>query len=235
MPASRCGDRVPALWMVALAALLLCGPSVHAESEAGKEGPVVRLSGTIGLLTSLADRVEDTANYEASPLDGVDLDADPSIGFNGEVGYRVRPWISVSAHVEYLADISVSPGDSNRSSPQSGSTVLKGESWALTADARLFPLSGTVQPFLVVGAGWLWAHTDDEPVVQTSTGDDPMLEPIDSGIGNRNGFVARAGGGVDLYLGDSFFLTAEVTYVVPVDRVQDFDYVSVAWGFGYQF
>jgi hypothetical protein len=216
-------------------AILLWGTLGHAESDAGGTGPELRLSGTVGILTSLSDEIEDSSGYKASPFNGVDLDADPSIGFNAEAGYRILPWLSIAAHVEYLAEISVSPGDSGRASPQSGSEVLTGETWALTADARLFPLTGRLQPFLVVGAGWLWVNTNDEPVVQTSTGNDPMLEPIDTDLGSRNGFVARAGGGIDIYLTDAFFLTTQVTYVIPVDRVQDFDYVSVAWGFGYQF
>ena len=226
--------RKAATWIALLWALLLGASAGRAESDPGATGPELRLSGTVGVLTSLADRVEDTSNFKASALAGVDLDSEPSIGFNAEGGYRIHPWVSIAAHVEHLPEISISTGN-RRAGPQAGSGVLKGESWALTADARLFPLTGRVQPFLVLGAGWLWVHTDDERVVQTSAGEDPMLEPIDSGLGNRDGFVARAGGGVDLYLTDAFFLSAQVTYVVPVDRVQDFDYVSVAWGFGYQF
>lgn len=222
-------------WLALLIALLLWSSGALAESDGGATGPELRLSGTVGIFTELADRVEDTSNYRASPLRGVSLDSEPSVGFNAEVGYRIRRWVSVAAHVEYLPRISVSPGDSGQASPQSGSEVLTGDSWALTADARLFPFEGRVQPFLVLGAGWLWVDTQDERVVQTSTGDDPMLEAIDSGLGRRNGFAARAGAGIDLYFGEAFFLTAQVTYLVPVDRVQDFDYVSVGWGFGYQF
>ena len=221
-------------WLGALVAFV-CATAGHAE-EANDVGPEVRLAGTIGILIGLPDRVEDSPDYETSPLAGVSLDADPSIGFNAELGYRMLPWFSVAVHVEHLAEISVGPGDSNRGSPQSGSEVLSGESWALTADARVYPWQNErLKPFAVAGVGWLLVDTNNEPVVQTSTGEDPMLEPIDSGIGSPNGFVARVGGGVDIHLTESFFLTTQATYVVPVDDVEDFDYVSVAWGFGYRF
>jgi hypothetical protein len=96
-------------------------------------------------------------------------------------------------------------------------------------------MTGRFQPFAVLGAGWLWADTDDEPVVRTGTGTDPVLRPIPSGIGSPDGFVARAGAGLDAYLSESFFLTFQATYMVPVGDVRDFDYVSIAWGLGYRF
>lgn len=198
-------------------------------------GLELRLAGTVGVLTNLAGRVEESPDYQTSQLADLDVQSDPSIGFNAEVGWRFHPHLSVAAHVEHLAEISVSVENGGRAGPESGDGVLTGSAWALTGDARAYAMTGRFQPFAVLGAGWLWADTDDEPVVRTGTGTDPVLRPIPSGIGSPDGFVARAGAGLDAYLSESFFLTFQATYMVPVGDVRDFDYVSIAWGLGYRF
>ena len=211
------------------------GAAVEESSSPDRTGLELRLAGTVGVLTNLADRVEESPDYQTSALAGIGLKSEPSIGFNAEVGWRFHPNFSISAHVEHLAELDVSLKDGGRASAEAGNAVLSGESWALTSDARIYLRTGTVQPFLVLGAGWMWADTDDEPILRTGTGTDPILRPIPTGIGTRNGFVARSGGGLDVYLGESFFLTAQATYMVPVGRIRDFDYVSIAWGLGYLF
>ncbi|HPG27034.1 MAG TPA: hypothetical protein PLW10_15460 [Myxococcota bacterium] len=219
----------------------LLGPTAIARAEdpprTAAPGLEVRLSGTVGVLTNLADRFEDAPAYSTSPLAGVDLEDVPAIGFNAELGYRIHPFVSFAAHVEHLAEISVSVENGGRAggAGQAGDAVLSGESWTLTGDLRAYVLTGVVQPYAVLGAGWMWADTDDEPVVRTGTDPEPALRPISSGIGSRQGFAARAGAGLDVYLNDAFFLNAQATYVVPVGRIRDFDYVSIAWGIGYRF
>ncbi len=230
----------PGMLVLVFLATAGIGSAAYAQEVAEREGSSstgveLRLAGTVGILTNLAGRVEVSPDYESSELASIDLKADPSIGFNVELGYRLHPRASFAAHVEHLAEISSSLENGGRAGAQAGDAVLSGSAWALTGDARVYALVGTVQPFVVLGGGWMWADTDDEPVVQTSTGEDPELRPIPSGIGSRSGFVARGGAGLDVYLGESFFLTAQATYMVPVGRVRDFDYVSVAWGLGYLF
>ena len=242
----RCAFRITnsARWTAVLVASLVLCPAAARDSRAEELPPAstrgfeARLSGSVGIFTELASRVEGSENYGASPLAGVGLEDQPSLGFNAELAYRVHPHVSVSAHAEYLSDLSVEVGEGLRAGPEAGNRLLSGETWTLTGDVRLFPLtSGTFQPFLVVGAGWMWAETADDPVVRSAAPafEDPELIPIDSGIGDRNAFVARAGGGVDVLFTDSFFVTAQASYVFATGRLADFDYVSVAWGFGYRF
>lgn len=230
-------------WVVASGAPALAR---EASAEAGGEaqaaastfvpGFEMRLSGTAGILTNLASSIEENPAYRASSVADVDLTSDPAIGFNLELGWRFHPRLSASLHVEHLADFSVDFESGRRGAAESGNAVLTGESWALGADARLFLMTGAIQPFVTLGAGWIWIETDDEPSVRTGiVAGGAVLGPIDTGIGGRQGFAARGGGGVDFYLSEAFFLTTQVSLVVPVGRARDFDYVSVAWGFGYRF
>jgi opacity protein-like surface antigen len=222
-------------WMLVLSVVLWCG-TAGADEDAFKAGPELRLSGTIGILTTLAESVEETSGYRASVIADSDLTAEPAVGFNLGLGWRFQQRLSASLRAEHLADFSVDLENGRRGAAEAGNSVLTGESWALTADARVYLLTGAIQPFLTAGAGWMWVETDDENSIRAGVSDGMVvLGTVDTGIGARNGFVSRVGGGVDFYLSDAFFLSAEATVVVPVGRVRDFDYVSVAWGFGYRF
>jgi opacity protein-like surface antigen len=53
---------------------------------------------------------------------------------------------------------------------------------------------------------------------------------------NEESFVARVGGGVDMYFNEQFGLLAEVLYNMPTDHpIDDGKYLSLGWGLFYRF
>lgn len=216
----------------------LCGEG-FAEDGARRSGTFeIRLAGAIGVFTNLAEAVEDTQAFRDSEISDFDLEMEPSVGFNAELGWRVHPRLTVAAHLEFMDDLSVNVERGRRASPEANNGLLTGDTLALTGDLRIHLLTETtIRPFVVLGAGWLWVNTDDEPAVRVSGifARETELGPLDTGIGARDGFVARGGGGIDIHMSDAFFLTTQASYMVPVGRVRDFDYLSITWGFGYCF
>lgn len=55
------------------------------------------------------------------------------------------------------------------------------------------------------------------------------------GDSGESGFAARFGGGIDIYITRNFYGALDASYVLPTGDVDDFDMVSIGWGFGYRF
>ncbi|MGH0033650.1 MAG: outer membrane beta-barrel protein [Myxococcota bacterium] len=86
-------------------------------------------------------------------------------------------------------------------------------SWAATAAARGYVLTGRIQPYGILGAG--------------------VIEVREMGGGSSTsdmGFVARGGFGVDYYLTRDLALSLSATYSRPVGDPDDYDFVTLSWG-----
>jgi hypothetical protein len=100
--------------------------------------------------------------------------------------------------------------------------------WALTLDGKLYPLAGLeqklpalarrFQPFATVGFGYLEVD-------------------VPSGVDSDDwDFVARFGGGLDVYVTRNIAISVDATYVLPVtEDLEDLDYLSVGWGVLFRF
>jgi OOP family OmpA-OmpF porin len=84
-----------------------------------------------------------------------------------------------------------------------------------TVNGKAFLLTGRFQPFATIGIGGLGVRGDGD------SGD--------------SGFAARFGGGLDVYITRNFYAAIDAGYVLPTGDVDDFDLVSIGWGFGYRF
>jgi opacity protein-like surface antigen len=84
-----------------------------------------------------------------------------------------------------------------------------------TVNGKAFLLTGRFQPFAMIGIGGLGVHGEGD------SGD--------------SGFAARFGGGLDVYITRNFYGAIDASYVLPTGDVDDFDLVSIGWGFGYRF
>ena len=82
-------------------------------------------------------------------------------------------------------------------------------------NGKAFVLTERFQPFLMIGLGGMGVRGD-----------------ADSG---DSGFAARFGGGIDIYITRSFYGALDASYVLPTGDVDDFDLVSIGWGFGFRF
>ncbi len=164
-----------------------------AESEEQVAARADRTGWHLGAAGSV--QVEDFENLGARS-------ADDSLGMKLRLGYRCSPHLGWEFDYEWAESFDVSDG----------SDV---DLWALMSNAKWYPLTGRVQPFLVAGVGIVTA--------------DPET------VGRGTDIGLRFGTGIDVYLTGNWALTLDGSYVVPTAKVKDRRYVSVGWGLLYRF
>ena len=80
----------------------------------------------------------------------------------------------------------------------------------IAANARYYPLTERVQPYLATGVGWEFVSTNV--------------------ASDESGFVVRFGGGLDYYISESWGLTGEFAYNLATGDIDDFNYMTLGWG-----
>ncbi len=203
--------------------LLLVAPPILAQSDDssgesafGRTGVYVGLGTAIGIGLVNKDQAWKRARYGSNPPPSiVSTEIDSSVGFGGRVGSRVHRYAAVEVQVEYLPSI-----DWNIFWGSSPAGILNVRMVTTTANLKLFPLSGRIQPFALIGGGATFAD------VTTS---------LRFGGEDDFGSVLRAGGGIDAYLTEHIALSTEVSYVLPEDLLEDLHYLSIGLGLQYKF
>lgn len=146
---------------------------------------------------------------EAWPGSNRNAGAEDTAGFNFRVGQRLNQWVSAELEFEWIDDFF----PDERQELQIIST---------SANTRIYPLGGRVQPFVLAGLGiaaTIVNHRDRSSSISQSNAD----------------WEFRGGGGVDFYYNDHIALTAEATYVSTVGDVKDLNHVSIGLGVLYRF
>jgi opacity protein-like surface antigen len=195
-----------------LATLLVAGHALAEEpaTDYTRSGPFLGLGGTVAIAVEL----EDDLDKIPTPTDpATSPEVDPSFGLHARAGYRFHPRLAGELHFEWLEDFEIAANGKNQAGV---------DGWALTLDARGYALTGAIQPFLVVGAGVLRADADDFVSRFGASAD-------------GSSFVARMGGGAEIYVTRSVVLDLGITYMLPVGELHDLDYVSIALGLMYRF
>lgn len=161
-----------------------------------------------GLVGGFSTRLES----ELHEIPGVtDVEVDPSVGLTARVGVRVTPNIAVEAHYEWMDDFETSVA---------GNEIADTQTQALTGDVKGYLATGRVQPYLMAGAGFLTAKSDD---------------PRTNFQRTDTGFAARVGGGIEFYLTENVGLSVDTSYVLPTGDVKDLDYISAGAGVFFRF
>ena len=143
----------------------------------------------------------------------IDTDVEDGFGFGLKFGHRFARHIAAEGHFEFIDEFDVS---------ELGVDSADVETWALTANLRLYPVRGIIEPYALIGTGIMHARLEDE-LGQFRTE-------------RSTGFVGRFGGGVDLRMSEFVSLNLEASYLAPAgDQVEDLDYVSVGWGLQFHF
>ncbi len=132
------------------------------------------------------------------------LDIDTGIGFDAWAGYRITPNFAAELQIEYIDRFDI--------------TGVEGNALAFTVNLKGYLTTGWVQPFAVVGIGFLRAE----------------LEALGASVSDT-GVAARFGGGVDFYGSPNVSLGATASYVLTDRGVDGFDYVSLVLGFQYRY
>ena len=142
---------------------------------------------------------------EEDDIDDVGGDVDTALGLNARAGYRVHPHFAAEAEFEWV----------NADIEFGGNDAGDFDTLVGTVNGKAFALTGRFQPFAMIGIGAMGVHGDED------SGD--------------SGFAARFGGGIDIYITRNFYGAVDASYVLPTGDVDDFDLVSIGWGFGYRF
>lgn len=205
--------------LAAVAALLVYSATASAQDEDGPDYARVGFyvgAGVSGAsFTELENEVEESLRA-VGIFDSVSVDT--GVGFDLYAGYRAHPNVAVEAEFEMI------PATDLNSS--GFGTVPELQTWTLTGNFKVFPITGRVQPFGLVGIGVLHGRVKD-----IMAKDIMGVEIKDSELD----FVARFGAGVDLYITEHFALSAKASYVVGTGADDVLDYVSFGGGAQYRF
>ena len=136
------------------------------------------------------------------------LSFDDSAGFNFRLGYRFHPHFAIEAEGERAIGFDLKQA------------TLDIETWTATLNAKVFALTGRVQPFGVVGIGAMNAKADS-PLLISSV--------------NETDVAFRFGGGSDFYVTKNWVVNLEGSYVLPTGDVEDINYISLGGGLQYRF
>ena len=230
LPISARGDEAGGIYGTAVTAVLttiLCASVALTADESAEEDEFARRGWLVGVAGSYAietfeEDLEDDINDELAALGYVvDSDVDASLGINGRIGYRCHRRFSAEVEVEWLDRFKV---DVSATGVGKIATVDL-EPVVVTANTKVYLLTGRYQPFLLVGAGVMTA----EVKVRDTAG-------LGLSVSERETeFAMRFGGGIDLYATKHVVVSVEADYVLPLYSLDDLDYISIGWGFQYRF
>jgi opacity protein-like surface antigen len=150
--------------------------------------------------------IDDELGEAAGPSDSGSSLFDDSWGFNVRGGYRFHPHVAAEVEYDWYDDFLDVDGASL-------------EAWALTANLKLYALTGCIQPYALLGAGMASfdASVDGE------------------GLADEEDFVARFGGGVDVYVTENIAITGDASYMMPTGDLEDLDFVALSLGAMWRF
>lgn len=143
------------------------------------------------------------------PGSSTDLSADDGGGIEMRVGYRLHSRIAAEALFQYYWGFEVR----DKAGDLAGQND-KFDGWTLTANAKLYPLLGRIQPYALAGVGGIVFNEKK---------------------GHDSGFVARLGGGVDLYISDRVVVDVEIAYLFPATPVSELQFATFAAGVQYRY
>ena len=146
-------------------------------------------------------------------LEDFDRSFDDSAGVNARLGYRASANMAFELSYEWLEGF-----DSTAGAPE-----VELDTHLLTANAKLFALTGQLQPYLLAGIGVL--------IVNTELRVPGVSKPYEV----DTGFTARFGGGVDLHLSERIVLNLEGSYLAPSGPVKGENYGTLGAGFQLRF
>lgn len=157
------------------------------------------------------------ANYLLENFD-TSLEVDNGEGLYALIGYRFHPHASVELRGEWLAGFDVRADE-----PSGGSLDAELDGYLITVGPKLYPFTGSVQPFVGIGVGVF--HAELEGLGRGGG-------PIDS---DANSIVFRFAGGLDYFISENFVLNVEAAYVEPGGDLDGLGFGSLSAGATFRF
>jgi len=160
-----------------------------------------------------------------------EADIGTTLGFELRGGYRVLKYFAAEGEFDFLSGFRLRTNDPNVGDLEVDGTVF-------TANVKGFLPFGRFQPYGLVGLGGMYARVRTaEAVGQTCT-----VGPYGwwcSGVYGRledgADFVARLGGGFDVFVTEQIAITLDASYLLPFDRLEELRYISFNWGAKFKF
>ena len=188
--------------------VLALAASPAAAEDYARNGLYVGLSGVRAFSDFDASAKTRVRSFIVStPLDGGD-----AWGVEARVGYRFHPHAAAELQLQYYDQFGLS---------FRGAEVAKFDGGSATVNAKYYPFTGRVQPYVLGGVGTAVVRLRE--VFGTSTS---VTEAR---------FAGRIGGGVDVYLTEAVALHGEVSYLLPTGSLSDFREIPLAFGAQYRF
>jgi opacity protein-like surface antigen len=191
--------------------LLVClafasSPAWAQSDDFARRGAYLGVAGTYAIYTKAEDELEDA-------FGGVfgDVDLDNPFGLNARAGYRFHSHFAAEGEFEWLSEADFDTDGAGSGNLPNG--------FVFTANGKAYALKGRFQPYVMAGPGFM--------IVDGDGSDDLGGEEAD--------FAARFGAGLDIYITRNILVDLHASYVLPVDDLEDLDFVSIGWGFGYRF
>ncbi len=218
------GRAIGIVWVALLAGIFIGSPRAYAGSEGdgaarktshrayGGARDYARTGFFIGMGANYAWEnfdIADEERRESTPLDSTN-----TWGFNARLGYRFHPNLAVETEVDYLQEFDLETPE--------GEARLRLDGFAVTANGKLFFLTGRFQPYALLGAG----------VLSTNLEGDAFTHGRHQ---RRTEFVGRGGLGLDFYLLRDVVLDVEASYLLPAGALRDYQMLSVSFGAQYRF
>jgi hypothetical protein len=138
----------------------------------------------------------------------------PGGGATVSAGFRFNRWITGELGGEWIDEIRYDRGTGAVSCRGTGGESDRFTTWQVTGGGRVHVSETFIQPFALGHVGFM--QTRDHGGGRSCTGD---------------AFVARLGGGVDLFVTNGLAFSVIGAYVLPVvGGAKDHDYVSIGFG-----
>jgi opacity protein-like surface antigen len=151
----------------------------------------------------------DTDPAIEDPDNATDINGDDGGGLEWRVGYRMHRFFAAELLFQYYWGFEIKDKNAVLDTVDD-----KFDGWTMTANGKVYPVGGRIQPYLVAGIGAL--------VFNEKQGDD-------------SAFVARMGGGVDFYITDHFVIDVEMAYLFPAGSISEFQFATFSTGIQYRY
>lgn len=148
-------------------------------------------------------------------------------GVNGRIGYRFHEYVAIELLSENTVEF-----DADSGSGAGSVDNIDRKFYSLMPNVKVFPIQGFCEPFLSIGAGFVYADAGNQNEVTRPVGNISHFTGVDDGAG----FGMRFGIGADFYATEQIYIEAELAYQLPMTgNVNNYDHLNVALGLGYAF
>lgn len=199
--------------VLSLAALLIAAPNVSAKQQTSEEAATQQRE----LRKSIEDEAGDPAR--SGPMLGlgagyalhnfnINQNYENSGAFNAHVGYRFNPRFATELQIERYQEFDLrnveDVGDVN--------------GWAIGLNGKGYMLTGRYQPWALIGLNFLDMETTDSTNIANprKTDDGPAM---------------RFGLGLDVYATNRLAIVTDISYMLGMGGVKDYDVVMFSLGF----